>query len=233
MQRNAVEVHHTTKTDMTRRILFPLSIILLLASTNACKKGENDPALPFKTRKGRLTGEWKVTAYTFSQTTQNGGATLAEESISYSDGGAWLQTDASGSELEYQLGNFTVQFNKDYTVSLNQSLTLVRIDTNDIAASSQVENSNNLSGSWSFVGRDDEGDWKNKERVFIEWDSFSTMQDDSTIIQEGYSGFASTEVWALDQLKNKEVIIKIESTTTDQNTGTTTTAMTTITAEKQ
>lgn len=218
---------------MKRNILFPMLIVLLVSTVVGCKKGENDPVLPFKTRKARLTGEWKVTSFVTSSNTQNAGTVVSESSVVYEDGTPWLQTDASGVEMEYTLDEFTVRFNKDYTVSLDQSLTLVRIDTNDVPVSSQELNSINLSGSWSFLGRDDEGDWKNKERVFIEWDSYTTSADDSTLVQEGYSGFANTEVWALDKLKNKEVTIKIESSITDQTLGTTITNSTTITAEKQ
>jgi hypothetical protein len=46
-----------------KKTMFALLGAGLLMAAPACKKGENDPALSLKSRKGRLTAEWTVSSY--------------------------------------------------------------------------------------------------------------------------------------------------------------------------
>jgi hypothetical protein len=45
----------------TKKLIIALSVAALVAPTlESCKKGENDPGLSLRSRKGRVAGEWKV-----------------------------------------------------------------------------------------------------------------------------------------------------------------------------
>ena len=43
-----------------------LLILALVAAFTSCKKGENDPFLSLKSRKGRLAGDWIVKSATYT-----------------------------------------------------------------------------------------------------------------------------------------------------------------------
>lgn len=54
-----------------KKTMFALIGASLLMATPACKKGENDPALSLKSRKGRLTAEWTVSSYMNNSTSSS------------------------------------------------------------------------------------------------------------------------------------------------------------------
>ncbi|PIP55156.1 MAG: hypothetical protein COX07_01410 [Bacteroidetes bacterium CG23_combo_of_CG06-09_8_20_14_all_32_9] len=52
-----------------------LLLVIIIVIIPSCKKGDNDPFLSLRSRKARITGEWKLitgtTIYTFNDTTES------------------------------------------------------------------------------------------------------------------------------------------------------------------
>jgi hypothetical protein len=202
---------------MKRLILVLLVAIMAIPAFQSCKKGENDPTISLRSRKARLVGEWKLSegtivnnygsdVYTF---TYNGSTCV----VSGAGSASWSHTDQ-------------ISIEKDGTFKL----TLVDDGATDI-----------LEGNWYFLGANKETEIKNKEAVNFVYTKWTSTPAGGTPTVTSYSGFIFTHysvpngfndfpyngfgfTWLLDELKNKEIIVKVESTktgtTTDNYTGT-------------
>lgn len=108
-----------------------LSKILLgsfvLVTLAACKKGEDDPFLSFRSRDARITGEWEMTAseYTEEEEFVSNGETLSESFTSSYDGEEWTitATDVDGTDTTYSGGKEKVYYtiNKDNTYTFERT----------------------------------------------------------------------------------------------------------------
>ena len=131
-----------------------LVVVLVGSILPSCKKGEEDPALSFKSRKARLSGEWMEKD--FSTNTPHidtllyiqdnyaiGTSTYQINNIIINKDGTWEST----SEYDYQLDRLTVD--------------ALYLTKSKIASKS--------SGTWSFLGKI-KGDYKNKERIILSYE---------------------------------------------------------------
>lgn len=57
---------------------FAVMAIVGVTTVSSCKKGENDPFLSLRSRKARVTGEWKLTKGTVTETDNSRGTTNSE-----------------------------------------------------------------------------------------------------------------------------------------------------------
>ena len=80
---------------MKKLIVGALSIALLAGGMSSCKKGENDPFLSLKSRKGRMAGEWTVTKLTSTEVDTPAGGT-ASTSTTTVDGSTLTMVESSG-----------------------------------------------------------------------------------------------------------------------------------------
>lgn len=160
---------------------------------SGCKKGEGDPFLSLKTRKGRIHGEWKITkgegtrSYVFANTT-------VTETISY-DGTTETTTTNPGNSTSTSKWTQTYEFEKDGAFT-----------------STYTDNDNNpavtttMKGTWNWTGG--VGDMKNKSQIVLTVTESTTGSSTST-----YTGSSCpTMVYDVYELKSKEMIFQDKGT---------------------
>jgi len=175
------------KFQMKNRILsisFALIAIAGLTTLTGCKKGENDPVLSLKSRKARISGEWKLNSGTITET------------FSGSGGSGTALTTYTGSSKT--VNGSTVTYTETLTIEKDGTFEVEIIEDGDIST---------VSGNWFFSGKNKDGDLKNKEAVI-----FSELKYTSSSGTDTYSGLYGDQILMIDQLKNKELIFKGSST---------------------
>ncbi|MEI7595113.1 MAG: hypothetical protein WCK02_05140 [Bacteroidota bacterium] len=162
---------------------------------NSCKKGENDPGISLKSRKARLTAEWTLKEGTETETSGTTTVTTyTGTSVSYGSGTASPYSE-------------TLTYNTDGTFEWKMVSGL---------------NSNTYEGSWFFGSKIKELDLKNKESVIMVCTK-STSVSGGVTNQATYDG-ANAQIFTfiIDELKSKELILKLDGTTTSGTVSTTT-----------
>lgn len=189
-------------------------VTLLLISTAmtltivGCKKGNKDPFITFKSREARLTGKWKITAWTVNEkdqltghkvdTTAAGGCTFTRtRDTSYED---FITFDKSG---EYE-----VRYKMTATLTMDPQAPSATC----VASTSSVDAISMSEGIWMFAGGS--GNFKNKEEL---------------ILTDVYH--VNGAIWDIIQLKSKEILIEFDET--DPVTSFVTKTAMTLTAEKE
>lgn len=162
------------------RVSFAFIAIAGLTAVTGCKKGENDPFLSLKSRKARISGEWKLSEGTVTESQTSGGTTNTDVTT-YSG----TTVSSGGSTSTY---SETLTIDKDGTFEVNI-----------------VEDgfSNTIRGNWYFSGKSKDIDLKKKEAII-----FSELQYISTGGTSTYTGLYADQILLIDQLKNKEIIFK-------------------------
>lgn len=180
---------------------FQLTIgaILLIGLTNSCKKGEEDPLFSFHSRKARIAGEWTLTNIELGSKTVNGNTVVTTvtgydgqtevTSTTVTTSGTTVSSTVSSSSYTQQM-----TFEKDGTY------TQIRSENGELTT---------VKGTWIFLKKSKENDLKNKEAILLS-ETSSTSQYGTTTT-DGVAG----KVYILQQLKNKEMIWKIYSSSTD------------------
>lgn len=162
------------------KISFALIAIIGLTTITGCKKGENDPFLSLKSRKARISGEWKLSAGTLTDTYTSGGTTNTDI------------TTYTGTTCSYN----------GSTSTYSESLTIEKDGTYETVIV-QDGIANTIRGNWFFSGKSKELDLKKKEAII-----FSETQYISTVGTSTYTGIYGDQIILIDQLKNKELIFK-------------------------
>jgi hypothetical protein len=186
-------------------IVLVIAAALFIPLMNGCKKGENDPFLSLKSRDARLKGTWNMKKGEGSGSTSNTqGSTTTTTSYSYSySSGIGINATTAGGTTTRDTSRYTFEMtiNKDGTLECTYS-------TTDIDWSPPKETkvrTYNSNGRWYW--REDK-----KSKTCIELDIY-----DSSI---PFSG-----TYYIDELKSKEMILKMvddESSSTSTTTGSTT-----------
>jgi hypothetical protein len=161
-------------------IAFFAMVIVGMTGVAGCKKGENDPFLSLKSRKARISGEWKLTSGTLTSSSTNNGisnssTTVFTETTSTSDGTTDLYTE-------------TMTIDKDGTYE-------VAIVIDGFAYT--------VRGIWFFAGKIKDLDLKKKEAIVLSGQQYTESGYSAT-----YNGLYGGEVLIIDQLKSKEIIFK-------------------------
>ncbi|UTW60792.1 hypothetical protein KFE98_12225 [bacterium SCSIO 12741] len=132
-----------------------LVVFLLLGGLvfGACKKGDNDPFISLKTRKARLSGEWKVT---FMERTLN-------DTLFMFDG--TTETKSFGGTT---LGTYTVDYKMEFTkqgkYTVNRNVTYPENYFQDGTPALTFKNFEE--GIWNFTGG--AGDTRNKSQLLLQ-----------------------------------------------------------------
>jgi hypothetical protein len=149
-----------------------------------CKKGEDDPSVPLRTRKNRLVGEWRMTsgmaAYTISK--------VYNETYSFDGSKVRINVTLSGNPVVY-LGNYLLNLK----VSKNGTFQL-----NEIRSSSVLS----AEGTWNFntgVGED-----KKKEDVIFFINKVSSGSTWNHLFNRTSANF----VYKIKELRNKKLVIQ-------------------------
>lgn len=210
----------------------------LLLATPSCKKGENDPFLSLSSRKSRVAGEWDVTnwVYNSKNTESNGdyqttaetmsGSVITTTQSSFDQSSGTTTTSTSTTTLND--ASFT--FEKDGTFSRTWNTTRVEVTTTDwfgvtVTDTETTVQTNTVTGNWSFVGKVKD-EYKNKERIVMnvtsnswtnEWTNVNTNSANSNVVTthgdktagtDNYYSGEWVDIYEIDQLKGKEMIIK-------------------------
>ena len=176
-----------------------------------CKKGENDPFLSFRSRKGRVAGDWTVSAYKETQT-QGSNTTTTNY-----DGTTWTETDPTGSPSTVtKTVTYTAKFEKDGKWSSNMHATWSETIFSITTTYDETETS---SGTWNFTGG--VGEEKNKSQLAMFTESYSDVKittvasnppSTNTSSSTATGSLAWPNVMDIDQLKNKEMILMWKGT---------------------
>jgi len=189
--------------SISKRIFIALLSALVITGYS-CKKGENDPGFSLKTRKGRITAEWKLKEGQIIEETIEGSSFSTKvisfdgENMSY-EGKSFPYSEIFTIERD---GTFakTLKSTTDYKVSQNQAPQTIDITTNQ-------------TGVWYFIGGSKNQEYENKERVAFETLSIVTSSSEAsyTPISEKYTGTQNAEILVLDRLARTEIIVTIDN----------------------
>jgi hypothetical protein len=170
---------------MTKRLIyftFAISVIIGGTAIASCKKGENDPFLSLRSRRARITGEWKLKEGV--ETSQsNFGGTQESETINYTE----TTITTNGTSVSY---TETLSIKEDGTFSM---------------AVTENGESFTISGNWFFAGKIKDLDLKNKEAIIL-----STQESNEIGVTQSISGLLKGEPLIIDRLANDELIFKSE-----------------------
>lgn len=175
-------------------------VIALLVVTPACKKGENDPGLSFKSRKSRLAGSWTLQSATL----------MHGDTTTVFDGDSLATTVDSITNTLAMTGSF--QFNKDGTYGEE---TVTDFPTNwqgnGQPAFTQTET---ITGIWNFTGGG--GGVKSKSQLLLQVTerSVAASNSASNVVTTAYSGQTAGFVYDINRLASKELTLKYDLTTT-------------------
>lgn len=193
---------------MKKSLLYLLALIFSGISLSGClKKGADDPFLSLRTRKARVAGEWMVSSgsgssvYTSNTTTTSTTWTYSNPNMNVTSG--------SGKPAASNI-TFNYTFKKDGTY------TLATTTTNTVVAGSVTESE---SGSWNFT--DGMGNVKKRSQIVLTVLSKTTVTvvgGKSTSTSETYTGMDNSTIYDIQELKNKEMVIKKEGTSKNSST---------------
>lgn len=176
------------------RLAALLLIFLPSALFISCKKGENDPAISFRSRKARIVGDWKLDKGTNKYTSESFNVTTTFNGT-------------SGTEVTNSITrNFTyiyeLSFRKDGTFSYHSSQTFE-------GATPEIYK---FEGQWSFARKNKAGNLKNKESILLTYIS-GTYTSDGVTSSGSQSKPTDGELYIIDQLDHELMVIKSVSTT--------------------
>ncbi|MBD78400.1 MAG: hypothetical protein CL840_05740 [Crocinitomicaceae bacterium] len=175
-----------------------LLILAVVAALSACKKGENDPFISLKTRKGRLSGDWKVTHAVYS---------INDTVWTYN--GTTLVKSMDGVELSSFPVTHEFSFTKsgEYTINKTNEYPANHFSPNTPAITTRYLET----GIWNFTGG--AGDTKTKSQLLMQAERIEKRVDGlSEVDAEAFVNPLYGKVINLDMLKNKEMRWKYDYT---------------------
>jgi hypothetical protein len=194
-----------------KKFRFPLLIILFFSFVCvfivSCKKGDGDPFLSLRSRKARLTGDWKVSSlkstYKYNnktfETTFDGSykkvVFTVKDTIVNGSASSFIET------MNYY-GEIMVDYYKNGSYIYTETF-------QDAGTGNAV--TKDYKGNWYFMGSNSQNKYKNKELLAMQVTeyNYNTYIDDdfSTIFQ----GTNTLDVYEIYQLKNSEIILKVNT----------------------
>jgi hypothetical protein len=193
-----------------KKTLFLLAgIIIGSLVLEGCKKGPNDPFITLSSRRARLSGDWKMTKLEVTQTSTDASGT---DTYVYTGDGSTLTASMNG--VASPAFAYTLSLNLDKKGAFTQTNT---------DASSGTAKTYITSGQWFFAGKNKELELKKREAIIF--DILSSTDPTGT---DTYTGVAADDIYVIDQLKSKEMIVVSESTAkyADGSSSTTKSSMT-------
>ncbi len=182
------------------QLLSTIFISIIILSTTSCKKGENDPSFSLKTRKARVTAEWKLTSGQILLETIDGSEYSSSE-ITY-----------DGSTTTY--GTTSTLYSE--ILKIERDGTFTKIITEGETESSKITTT--TTGVWYFISGSKAQDYKNKERVAFETLTTKTESEGQTT-SETFTGTQEASIMVLDKLTRTEIIMKIDNSFDNNQTG--------------
>lgn len=162
----------------------------------ACQKGDNDPVFSFRTRKARLTGEWKVVSYT----AEHSGVTTSFEGdrVTYTYG------DSATVTIPF---TWTATFDGEGSYSFTKTEDYPADDENGAYTVTSEER-----GLWEFTGGN--GSPSKSQLLLLPEEIYERRSDKGSdihavVIENPRTGV----VYDMDELSNKTLVIRFDETT--------------------
>jgi hypothetical protein len=221
---------NTKKTEMKKSILMVAAAAMIAGGMTSCKKGDNDAFLSLRSRKARVVGEWTIQNLSEVSSDNSSGSTETETVTV--DGTSLTIAATSGGTTTTTTGtitNATMTFEKDGTWTSTIDMSVPYEISGVLFATVQSTSTEN--GTWNFLGKIDE--FKNKERIVL-----NTLSSNSTYTSTPVTGAATSsssnatyadgeqsDIMAIDELRNKKIVVnKTENSTSSETGGTSTTS---------
>ncbi len=166
-------------------LLAILVIAFAMPTLQSCKKGENDPMLSLKSRKARLTGEWKLSEGTVTELEGTGSTTT-------------VYTETMKTETELGETPAITPYTETITIEKDGTFESTNVSGTSIYT---------LKGVWFWAEGNKELETGDKEVLVLSITSITTAGGVST-----YTGFGDSnqQFLKIDKLSGKEMIITIE-----------------------
>jgi len=211
---------------MKRLFILGFSAALLAGGVSSCKK----------TSRGKMSNEWTVSKMTSEYSSVSSGGSTSTESMSI-DGASGTSTDVSNWGGTSTTTNKTIAVKSyDYTINKDGSYTIksemVWTENADGGVTYVDTQNNEVSGTWTFLGKNKTGEFKKNELVaFYATSAKSSVT--STVTANGtstsstssssntYSGHDYATIYKVVESKSKELQLSLEyedkSSDTDGN----------------
>lgn len=162
-------------------ILFSFLCLFLFSE---CKKGDGDPAISLRSRKSRLTGNWRLVSGTAAYTSGN-----FSETYTFDGAKLMLYTSTSSGLPAIYTGIYllNIKIVKDGTMHINETLAYKTLD---------------VDGTWNF--NSGVGEAKNKEAVIFNIDKINSSY---TFGYHLFNRNSTNFIYQITELRDKKLII--------------------------
>lgn len=231
---------------MKKIILSIATLLVLSAVSTSCKKGDGDSFLSLRSRKARVTGEWKATKFEEKNSETTTSTSAGNTTTSSSSGTIKLEgdkftvsmteTNENGDVTTINVtrtGTLVLKFEKDGTFSNTRNFSGNGTAVNaGFSTDVQLTSDGSSSGTWTFL-TGVEKDFKNKERLLLNTLAEKEKNNTTATIplmgtvtsteekDNVYLAGENTETWILSTLKNKLMEVSTSGKSTEKSTTTT------------
>ncbi|MEK6615048.1 MAG: hypothetical protein AABZ32_02890 [Bacteroidota bacterium] len=199
---------------MKKSIVILTSVILSGLAFEGCqKKGPNDPSISIHSRTARVAGDWTVSKY--SEVSLGGSETY--------DGTSWTSTDTGTPEISTVSWTISMDKKGTWTEDKIETKSTTTLTVKVTTVSHDVS-----SGTWNFTGG--VGDHKKRSQLIMYTESNTNTTTvtttgspvpipptTTTTIYTGSGTLAIQQIYDIDQLKNKEMILVWEGNDSSPN----------------
>ncbi len=170
-----------------------LIVIIIGFILPSCKKGDDDPLISFRSRKARLTGEWKLKDGKEEIINNDTTETVYLNGVT----AHVVITKENGAVVDNFTDDFTELWiiNKDYSFEITKKYSYLRVI---------------LSGNWSFNYADKKMKLKNKESFTFKITNMTYNYTTNSLydFSNTYLGFdCPTLIYSIDKLTNNEIVV--------------------------
>ncbi len=193
---------------MKKYIFAPFIVIFLVVQTISCKKGNDDPAFSFRTRKARLVGKWITTNSSttnienlYNQASLWTSVNNRTESYNGSSNLVTINTylDSNGIQKNSQTHTLNEKYAESFEFKKDGSYTYTKEYPDSLIIME--------SGTWNFLPKSKTKNFKNKEAVELMIANSNTTNLSFGMQQPTTIGEWNTKfkILVLDELKFKEI----------------------------
>lgn len=183
--------------------------LLVLAGTfiglQSCKKGENDPAISFKSRTERLSGDWKLTNkqgnIVFNYVTPNKDSISTLSSVYNYNGTLGIEQTTQSSNT---VGTTTKDYNYTFKISFekNGNYKYEAVFQRPVGGTNSINQIYKGSGNWNWLD-------KGKEKVAIRLENEGSIIGLDTLNANTLLPYTISNEYYLDKLSSTEMVWKV------------------------
>jgi hypothetical protein len=183
---------------MKNSILICLALFVTITISGCLKKGDDDPLISLRSRKGRVDGKWKVASakYTITYTSSNN-PTYNYSYVFTSNGNTYTLVSTENGVSTSESGTETQEWEFDRDGSYELSIVIDGTQSTS-------------KGRWNFSSG--VGDTKNKSQIILSQETSTDTDGQST-----YTGNNIDGVYDIKELRNKKMVLYTQFTQKDAN----------------